>query len=73
MLRYLLTAIMVSAVVFVVGSLLASLAAKLSRLLNYSARDPAENNISRVGYGYLFSCWLICSAVITALIWEYWF
>ncbi|MCB1608428.1 MAG: hypothetical protein KDI71_15780 [Xanthomonadales bacterium] len=27
----------------------------------------------RLGIRWLFVCWLICSAAVTALIWEYWY
>ncbi len=71
--RLLLTAIIVFAAVLGAGYLLANIVAALRRLMAAETTDSAGTGLKRIGYGYLLVCWLVCSVVITALIWEYWF
>lgn len=72
MIRLLVTVVVVCACVIAVGFVLYQTGVALRELLApKGSRSGAQSR--RLGYGYLFVCWLICSAFVTALIWEYWY
>jgi len=69
--RLLLAALIVFAGVVLIGLALTRLARLLRREPDSAA--AVSPRAKRFGHGYLFLCWLVCSAVLTALLWELWF
>lgn len=73
MIRIIVALAIAAGLVLIAGYLLLQLVtAIVGRGAQAQRRTPAEQ-ARRIGYSYIFACWLICSAVLTALIWEYWF